>query len=1679
MINLVEAIVANPMGWLSSQFSPDNVAASLKSIYSLLNDTLKIEGFNWAGNGGESLIQYVHEIEATSPPGQSRITVSFGNQTVNNQTVFGIWVEPVVAKSWLILDATAGVALPLTGSIDLDFMLGVDIAVDTESFQLPWNGQGPELSLDLTADTKGDFTYSLNFYPVGSSSTSSDGSLLIELLPSPEFALQTKGSVQILSFEDWIYKFAVQFLIPLVADIVLETPAVSEFLNMGIGSPPTVTPGSILSNFGLLTAPPDYKLADLPTAFAGMDATTIVEKLIFSALQVLSGVELFGFQNGGGIYIAGTPDQPTNPTYTDYGIRVQLTNFQITSNTSASGGTGTGTGAAQPGVEIMLQIGAWPTGDTSSDSWIGRAGGPDFTDEELGVTFYLLREKSPTDFKFNAKLDLVSVGMDFLRYGNQPLLNMSGFRLGGVEPRVYLSLDVSDIDATQFGVAVRCDEIGIPLGPKLTGGGGNSNPVAQNLLQSSSSNTNSSGGGPQSGTNGADGTNAVNPVFSMAAAYVKKFDFQLYGGQPGDPTNTIWFPIQRTFGPINCQKIGVGWEQSKEDLFVSFVGSVSLAGLAVNLNDLSIGIPVTTPFDYDKYVFGLQGMNVTFNGGPVEIGGGLLESKSGSPPNEYTEYTGDILIKVSTFSITGMGSYAIVSGHTSLFVFVMVDAPLGGPPFFFVTGICGGFGYNRSIILPGQNDVMRFPLVAGVSDPSVFGGKNPLEVLNEDVPPAIGEYWLAAGVQFTSFDLLQSIVLLVVEFGTEFEIALIGLSTLTLPKGTGDDAMVYAELQLEVVFKPSTGLLAVTMTLTPNSYVIDKNCRLTGGFAFYVWFGGQYKGDFVVTLGGYSPFFTPPDYYPTEPRLGFNWPVTSEIKISGGAYFALTPSCVMAGGALSATYESGDLKAWFDAQADFLIAWKPFHYDIYLSVSIGASYTLHFIVTKTFSIELGCSLHIWGPRMQGVVHVHWFIISFSISFGDGDSDPNQPTTIDKYCDFYNYFLNPQKQPCETPAPTMFAALAAKSSVGNSVTTDQSICTTTAANGLLSQFDDPQMGKVWVVRADKFVLTTATNIPATQVIYSGGGISADNIVQGATSLGIRPMGFTLISTPHTVSIQYLGTQTQSLDLARDWKPATGPNGLPANTSGVPAALWDTQPNNGNLTPDSKLMWGALVGVTGLSPNDAGPTTTPPPPIDLLLAFSFDPLPDRPLPLIGTGPATNPPVQDPGSLVIIEQTVMDEAVVEYRNSVLSEVIDLGTLVQTGGRLDVMAATAATTFTAPPMLGAVDAVTLNAEPVPGEVVKTASLKPSAFVAAEAPIAGARLRSMIRQYATPHRAPKGLSSKALSRVKTTDHVTGSAYQSSGLHARLHDRQLIGGLISTEESNGEGSQHEMKLNAGATLLWEIQHGAQGRSLVEFDGVLPVRIVTADRFHKIIADVVVGEDGRGSYELHGDTFFLSMTVFAPAEDEAKAPPHVGWHSSSSLILVTPKVLLGEGVVIHPQSPVRVPQGRRHADYGLLTGKSLAERNMVEAGDTERRRGWIETIMPSSVHTFAVMVGRDTKAENTSGDVASRVSVQAALVINDGESERVEFVGLTAEEVFEDVSGAYLVYSVPNPELQATRATLRVRVTAGDGLVQEGLIGLSDANALQAKSLWSGIKINPRGVSRAGAEHHVTRLKLRV
>lgn len=602
-------------------------------------------------------------------------------------------------------------------------------------------------------------------------------------------------------------------------------------------------------------------------------------------------------------------------------------------------------------------------------------------------------------------------------------------------------------------------------------------------------------------------TVAVGTAAKSKAAAVVPAPAAADDGQSPKAGSTYWITLQKSIGPVNIAKVGIRYA----DGALSLVFNLALlaSALTIELDGLGIGLKLAD-ISRDKIspVFDLDGISITFVSGPVEISGGFLHTVI----KGIDEYNGEALIKAGDFNLSALGSYAD-AGQPSLFIFALInDPPLGGTPYFFLTGLAAGFGYNRGLKIPSIDGISQFPLTSGFvpGQTSPFSSSDPgkaLQVLVEKdvVPISPGEDWLAAGIKFTSFEMIQSFALLVVEFGTKLEIALLGMSALSVPP-EDPYPLVFAELAMEVRFIPADGILAVEAQLTPDSYLLSKSCKLTGGFAFYLWFSpNDHAGDFVVTLGGYNPNFTPPDYYPRVPRLGFNWSVTPQLDIKGGIYFALTPSCLMAGGGLQATWHSGGLKAWFDMGADFLIAWKPYHYQADMYLSFGVSYTfklklLFATITKTISVSLGADLNIWGPDFSGIAHIHLWIISFSISFGAGASQKLPPISWEE---FKNSFLPQAKSKSANTGRNSDFALPEREA-GAPVTATDSICGIKVSTGLVKALNKGPANPEnidWIVKRRGTTLVSHTLIPATKFIITIKGESGNTItIDGKTAKG---------------------------------------------------------------------------------------------------------------------------------------------------------------------------------------------------------------------------------------------------------------------------------------------------------------------------------------------------------------------------------------------------------------------------------------------------------------------------------------------------------------------------------------------------------------------------------------------------
>ncbi|GCE50424.1 hypothetical protein EI42_03702 [Thermosporothrix hazakensis] len=644
---------------------------------------------------------------------------------------------------------------------------------------------------------------------------------------------------------------------------------------------------------------------------------------------------------------------------------------------------------------------------------------------------------------------------------------------------------------------------------------------------------------------------------------------------------TLWLDVEKSFGPLKIQKLGMQYTGGKLAILANL--ALTAGGLTIRLE----GFGLSSPLKQFAPQFLIRGLSVTAQEGPVIVSGGLIGTLD--PVN----FVGELIVQTANLSIFALGAYTQVQDHPSFFLYAVLNYPIGGPTFFFVTGLAGGLGFNRKLVLPDVEHVASFPLVEwakGNGDvpspqPGEDIGKKVSEVLDTlinkgVITPGLGDYWLAAGIHFTSFEVIDSFALVTLSIGTDVEIALLGLSTLTLPppKAGGSQVIVaQIELALKGSFSLHTGLLALSGQLTSNSFLFSRDCRLTGGFAFYSWFSGSHAGEFVITVGGYNPHFTIPAHYPQVPRLGINWQISTELSVKAELYFALTSCAVMAGGRLEALWQSGGVKAWFTVWADFLMLLQPFHYYISAGISLGVSFDINLLITrKTITITIGVGLEIWGPDFTGKAVIDLALISFTIHFG---SSGRQTDTTISWNKFVQQLLPQQK----TTTKLLTAGPDAQS------TADPSILHINVTKGLTKTLTQD----TFVVNPGEFECTVTSAIPVKTLQYDSKlSLAPDtmqpqregSVIQPNTEFGVGPTGTESSAFQSTCTVRIETNQPSTFYLVRILQ-------------NIPKSLWQKQHFNQQGVPQIQnplqdtTLTDVLVGARILPYVDAPRHTLP--------------------------------------------------------------------------------------------------------------------------------------------------------------------------------------------------------------------------------------------------------------------------------------------------------------------------------------------------------------------------------------------------------------------------------------------------------------------------------------------------------
>ncbi|KYK58971.1 hypothetical protein DCS_00098 [Drechmeria coniospora] len=594
-------------------------------------------------------------------------------------------------------------------------------------------------------------------------------------------------------------------------------------------------------------------------------------------------------------------------------------------------------------------------------------------------------------------------------------------------------------------------------------------------------------------------------------------------------------PYKKIAGPLSISNVGLKYKDKK--LAVMFDATFQLGPLGFSLIGFSLGTAFVTLDELPTITPDIQGLAASFDKPPLSIAGVITHGNDGG----IDYFAGGLIVGWAIYQFEAAGFYGIVTpsgggGFQTVFVFAKLNGPLVTLGFAEITSVCGGFGYNSSVRLPTVGEVYDFPFIASSA---LSGSSNAMEVMQKLVDPGPHgwfqpldkSYWFSVGIRVGAFQMLSIDAVVAVQFGNAVKLGIFAVASADIPSPRSPIKLAHVELGISAVADFDYGTLKIESQLSPRSYILDKNCHLTGGCGLYYWFDAPHAdkssvGQFVFTLGGYHQAYRLPIGFPNPPRLGIDWDLGGGLQISGQAYFAVTPNACMAGGRLRAAFKAGPIEAWFDAFADFLINYKPFHFNLGagLSVGVGFSIDIWFIHIR-ISVEIGAQLYLWGPPVAGRVHVDFWIVAFDINFGP-HSDTDDRISLSE---FYDLVLQTSTTSLVGPADKEVQVSRPKNEAHNFL----------AESGLLNPTDEPEREQdaIWIVRGGSFCFVVECKMAIDTVKSNGQAVLADKEVYG------KPM-----------KLQTAMASTLEVQVTQDQGEADDGWQFEKRLESVPRALW---------------------------------------------------------------------------------------------------------------------------------------------------------------------------------------------------------------------------------------------------------------------------------------------------------------------------------------------------------------------------------------------------------------------------------------------------------------------------------------------------------------------------------------------
>ncbi|MGJ3250808.1 MAG: DUF6603 domain-containing protein [Elainellaceae cyanobacterium] len=455
----------------------------------------------------------------------------------------------------------------------------------------------------------------------------------------------------------------------------------------------------------------------------------------------------------------------------------------------------------------------------------------------------------------------------------------------------------------------------------------------------------------------------------------------------------LQFPLHLALGPIDIQSLQLGTRANDSggaDIPIGINVKAALGPLTAVVEDIGAAMVLTPLNNTDSGLLGNldvdwifkppNGVGLALDAGIVE-GGGFLRF---DPDKEQYDGILELNLKgIVSVKAIGLITTRLPDGSKGFSLLIIITAEFGtGLQLgfgFVLLGVGGLLGLNRTMKLQPLTEGVRTGATESILFPQNIIANAPriISDLRRFFPPEDGIFLVGPMAKLG----WGTPALITLSLGIIFEIpgniAILGVLKVVLP----DERAALLVLQVNFIGAIEFDKQRVYFFATLFESRILFN-TIEGGMGVLMAWGDD--SNFVVSVGGFHPQFTPPPLpFPTPQRIAFtvvNQPL-SRIRVM--AYFAVTSNTVQFGARAEIFFGFSKFKLEGHLAFDALFQFSPFFFIIEISCEVS----LKVFGIGLFSISLKFSLEgptPWRAKGYGKLKLLFFTIKANFDYTWGE-----------------------------------------------------------------------------------------------------------------------------------------------------------------------------------------------------------------------------------------------------------------------------------------------------------------------------------------------------------------------------------------------------------------------------------------------------------------------------------------------------------------------------------------------------------------------------------------------------------------------------------------------------------------------------------------------------------------------